>query len=73
VFLLEDGRCGVHDARPEGCRLYPAFFDEEVRQAALDDLYCPHTDGFRLPRATGDAVARLAAKLETERRRRQAT
>jgi Fe-S-cluster containining protein len=69
-FLTGDGRCGVHDDRPEGCRLYPAFFDEEVRRAALDDLYCPHTDGFQLPRAHADAVARLALRLEAERRGR---
>jgi Fe-S-cluster containining protein len=69
-FLAPDGRCTVHAVRPEGCRLYPAFYDETVRSAALDDLYCPHTDGFLLPQATKDAVRRLALRLQEERAKR---
>lgn len=69
-FLDAAGRCTVWEDRPEGCRLYPAFYDETLREVALDDDYCPHTDGFRLPRATADAVVRLARRLESERARR---
>lgn len=71
-FLSPEGRCTVHDWRPEGCRLYPAAWDEGLRAAALDEDYCPHTDGFLLPRATEDAVRRLADRLEAERRARLA-
>lgn len=70
VFLGEDGLCTIWDARPEGCRLYPAVWDESTRRAELDADYCPHTDGFRLPRAMDDATRRLADRLSAERMRR---
>ena len=70
VFLDPGGRCTVHEIRPEGCRLYPAVWADDLRDAELDDAYCPHTDGFLLPPATRDAVRRLAALLAAERRRR---
>lgn len=70
VFLGADGLCGVHDLRPEGCRLYPAIWADELRAAELDADYCPHTDGFLLPQATADAVKRLATRLQDERKRR---
>ncbi len=65
-FLSADGRCTVHEARPEGCRLYPAIYDVDAMKAILDDEHCPHTDGFRLPQITADAVARLARRLQDE-------
>ncbi len=67
VFLAPAGFCTIHAIRPEGCRLYPAVWDDALRGAELDADYCPHTDGFALPVATVDAVRRLAAKLEQER------
>lgn len=70
VFLDDAGRCSVHDVRPEGCRLYPAVWDDALRGAELDADYCPHTDGFTLDAAATDAVRRLAATLERERRAR---
>lgn len=70
VFLRLDGLCGVHDVRPEGCRLYPAVWAEDLRAAELDADYCPYTDGFLLPQATADAVQRLATRLQAERRSR---
>lgn len=72
VFLADDGRCNVHAIRPEGCRLYPAMWVDEVRRAELDADYCPHTDGFLLPSAIQDATKRLAARLHAERDARQA-
>ena len=67
VFLDPDGRCSVHDARPEGCRIYPAMWVEEARKAELDDVYCPHTEHFLLAPAVGDAARRLAGRLHAER------
>ncbi len=66
-FLNADGACSIHAIRPEGCRLYPAVWDDALRGAELDTDYCPHADGFALPQATVDAVQRLADKLESER------
>ena len=67
VFLDEAGRCSVHDHRPEGCRLYPAIWDDDAGQAVLDAGHCPFTAGFLLPMATQDAVRRLAQRLHAER------
>lgn len=63
-FLRSDGACGVYEARPEGCRLYPAVYDGAV---ALDDEECPHTDAFDLDRSTDQAVRRLVVRLVEER------
>ena len=71
-FLAADGRCSVHAARPEGCRLYPAVWADDLRAAEMDIDYCPHTDGFLLPQRTADAVRRLALRLHEERRTRLA-
>ena len=70
IFLDASGQCSIHDARPEGCRLYPAVWDDALRGAELDADYCPYTDGFLLAPATVDAVRRLASRLEAERTRR---
>jgi len=70
IFLDPSGACSIHDIRPEGCRLYPAVWDEGLRDAELDDMYCAHTDGFALPRATRDAVGRLAKRLQAEQQAR---
>ena len=67
VFLDPAGTCSIHALRPEGCRLYPAVWDEEAARAELDAEFCPYTDGFLLPAATRDAARRLAARLESER------
>lgn len=67
VFLADDGRCTVHEVRPEGCRLYPAMWVDEARRAELDSDYCPHTDGFVLSTAVQDAARRLAQRLHAER------
>ncbi len=71
LFLGPDGRCGVHEVRPEGCRLYPAVWDEGLREVVLDEDYCPHTDEFHADQATGTALQELAARLEAERVQRQ--
>jgi len=73
IFLAPTGTCTIHELRPEGCRLYPAVWDDALRGAELDMDYCPHTDGFRLPAATVDAVRRLAGRLESERQARSGT
>jgi Fe-S-cluster containining protein len=69
-FLGDDGRCRVWQDRPEGCRLYPAAWDDGLRQAVLDEDYCPHTDGFELPQVMDDATRSLAERLEQEREAR---
>jgi Fe-S-cluster containining protein len=70
VFLDPQGRCSIHPIRPEGCRLYPAVWADDLRQAELDSEYCPHTDGFVLTPLVADSMKRLADKLKAERQAR---
>ncbi|HUR61178.1 MAG TPA: YkgJ family cysteine cluster protein [Candidatus Thermoplasmatota archaeon] len=70
VFLSPQGTCSIHAARPEGCRLYPAVWDDDAATARLDADYCPHTDGFLLPPATQDATRRLVARLHAQQEAR---
>jgi hypothetical protein len=70
IFLASDGACTIHAVRPEGCRLYPAVWDDALRGAELDADYCPHTDRFILDDATTAAVRSLAGRLHQERRAR---
>ena len=44
IFLV-DGRCSVHDDRPEGCRLYPLILDLSVDRVVLD-AFCPWARDF---------------------------
>ena len=44
IFLV-DGRCSVHDDRPEGCRLYPLILDMSVDRVVLD-AFCPWAGEF---------------------------
>ncbi len=70
-FLARDGRCGIHADRPEGCRLYPAVWDSDLRRAVLDIETCPHTAGFRLGDSVAGAVAALVGRLVAERDARE--
>ncbi len=70
VFLGDDGWCRIWAARPEGCRLYPAVYDDGLRAATLDADYCPHTDGFRLTPQMDAATRRLVERLKAQRRDR---
>jgi Fe-S-cluster containining protein len=29
-FVLDDGRCGVHEDRPKGCRAYPSVYKDAI-------------------------------------------
>ena len=39
-IFLANGRCSVHQDRPEGCRLYPMILDLSVDRVVLD-AFCP--------------------------------
>lgn len=72
VFLDPEGRCSIHADRPEGCRLYPAMWADDLRRAELDTAGCPHTDGFVLSPQAADATRRLAGRLHREAAARRA-
>jgi Fe-S-cluster containining protein len=59
VFLIEE-RCGIYLHRPEGCRLYPLVYDENLKKAAIDPL-CPYGYLFAVQK---NEVERLETLLE---------
>lgn len=65
--FLRDGACTVYDGRPEGCRLYPLVWEEDV--GPTTDELCPWRDEF-----TFDAQhrRRLDALVRTLTREREA-
>jgi len=56
-------RCTIYNYRPEGCRLYPAVFDEDMEEVVLDS-YCPHRTKFRLSPGISREVIRLIGELD---------
>lgn len=64
-FLRDDGRCGVHEMRPEGCRLYPLVYDE--KWGPVMDVDCPFTRLFVQTPEAEDALLRLVERLQDER------
>jgi Fe-S-cluster containining protein len=64
-------RCTIYDYRPEGCRLYPAIFDEDVGETDLDS-YCPNHREFQLTRPTKfEPVVRSVLAFEQTKCRTQ--
>jgi hypothetical protein len=62
-------RCTIYNYRPEGCRLYPAIFDEDLGETDLDS-YCPHHRDFQLTPNISREVIKLVRKLDVESNRR---
>lgn len=58
-------RCTIYNYRPEGCRLYPAVFDENTRKVVLH-LDCPHHGKFELTPEISREVINLIRKLDIE-------
>jgi Fe-S-cluster containining protein len=63
IFLV-DGRCSVHDDRPEGCRLYPLILDLSVDRVVLD-AFCPWAKEFTF---TQDDTVQLRRSVTDEER-----
>jgi hypothetical protein len=62
-------RCTIYNYRPEGCRLYPAIFDEGLGETDLDS-YCPNHRDFQLTPNISREVIKLVTKLDVESNRR---
>ena len=60
--------CTIYRHRPEGCRLYPAVFDENEGIVILHQ-HCPHYEEFRMTPKISRRVIRLVRKLDVERMR----
>jgi Fe-S-cluster containining protein len=70
IFLVE-GRCSVHDDRPEGCRLYPLILDLSVDRVVLDTI-CPWARDFTFTREDEVQLRRSVVDEEREGRLRAA-
>lgn len=62
-------RCIIYNDRPEGCRLYPAIFDEDTGEAVFD-CYCPHHGTLQFTPSISYEVIKLVRKLDLERKGR---
>jgi Fe-S-cluster containining protein len=65
-------QCAIYSSRPEGCRLYPVVFNEDVGDAVLDS-YCPHSAEFRLTPCIVRKVTGLVRRLDAEKSERAFT
>jgi Fe-S-cluster containining protein len=65
--FLDDGRCSVHDERPEGCRYYPLMLDLSVDRVVLDAL-CPWAEEFEFGQQERVELRRSVIDEEAERR-----
>jgi Fe-S-cluster containining protein len=70
-IFLADGRCSVHDDRPEGCRLYPLILDLSVDRVVLD-AFCPWAKDFVFTQDDTVQLRRSVTDEEGENRIRAA-
>ena len=64
-FFLSGGLCRIYSHRPEGCRLYPLVFNEDMGKLAMDNL-CPHGREFEVDEEDTARLMRLIRRLEKE-------
>jgi len=62
VFLTEGG-CKIYNHRPEGCRLYPLIYDENLNKPVLDD-YCPHKNEFQPKKDDAEKLINLIKETD---------
>ena len=65
VFLSEEG-CRIYRHRPEGCRLYPLVYDENLREAVVDP-FCPYGGLLKVQKNDGKRLKVLLEKLSETR------
>jgi len=61
IFLVDEG-WGIYPHRPEGCRLYPLVYDENLKKAVIDPL-CPYGHLFRVQKNDIERLKTLLEKL----------
>lgn len=64
VFLGKEG-CVIYPIRPEGCRLYPLVYDEDLGTVRFDDL-CPYRDEFQMTKRDINRLSDLLRRLAEE-------
>lgn len=61
--------CSIYENRPEGCKLYPIIYNEDMSPTLDDD--CPHRDKFEISKTAIQQISDLVLKLEYERDQRK--
>ena len=61
VFLIEES-CEIYPHRPEGCRLYPLVYDENLKKAVIDPS-CPYGYEFNVQKNDVERLKNLIEKL----------
>jgi Fe-S-cluster containining protein len=64
-FFLSGDMCMIYSHRPEGCRLYPLVYNEDMGKSTMDDL-CPHGMEFETDKEDVASLIRLIRRLEKE-------
>lgn len=67
VFLSE-GSCKIYSHRPEGCRIYPLVYNENMKKAVIDPL-CPYGYEFKVREEDVKRLRILLELLEKEKKR----
>ncbi len=65
VFLKEG--CEIYPNRPEGCRLYPLIYDENLKDVEIDHL-CPHGYEFKVMKNDIKRLKNLDYKIYKKRK-----
>lgn len=71
IFLSEGG-CKIYSFRPEGCRLYPLVYDENIQKAVIDHT-CPYGYEFEVGKDDVKELRILLERLEKETRAKRKT
>lgn len=61
--------CSIYENRPEGCRLYPIIYNEDMNASFDED--CPHSDKFEISKPVIQQVTDLVYKLRYEKEQRK--
>ena len=65
--VFHDGkRCTIYENRPNGCKLYPVIFDEDLMSAVRDGL-CPYRGEFELSSKAREELSGVYRRLIAER------
>ncbi len=63
--FMKHNLCEIYSIRPEGCRLYPIVYDDDLKRPLIDSL-CPHGDKFEIDSTKVARLERLIKKLDEE-------
>ena len=62
VFLGDNG-CKIYSFRPEGCRLYPLIYDEDIGKSVMHE-FCPYSHEFEVSRDDIETLFSLLKELD---------